>query len=267
MTREVHDIPPAPRRVRWRAVLWHRWPVAFLGFVLAVYGGFITLMLCLAAGGKPADDGRLDRECVVTRGIVNRVELVHGRPPRVHYDFPVVNRAGHRFRQSGCSFLPGGETLEKGDRIPIEHARGQPSLSRAMGGRIVIMPPLLSYFFYGIFLPGILLLILWFATVLRLRRLMIHGDVAVGEVLSFRILRFVLPLMYVVEYRFRDHHARTHTTCHWVRARSALGDRLRANPQQIGVIHDRRGRGVSRLVMASDFAAVNTGAAVAQGAA
>ena len=55
MTREVHDIPPAPRHVRWRAALWHRWPLAFLGFVLAVYGGLITLMLFLASTGKPED--------------------------------------------------------------------------------------------------------------------------------------------------------------------------------------------------------------------
>jgi len=44
MTREVHDIPPAPRQVRWRAVLWHWWPLAFLGFVLAVHGASRLVM-------------------------------------------------------------------------------------------------------------------------------------------------------------------------------------------------------------------------------
>ena len=266
MTREVHDIPPAPRHVRWRAVLWHWWPVAFFGFMLAVYGGLITLMLFLASGGKPSDDHRLDQRCVETRGTVTRVEIIHRRPPRVYYDFRVVNKAGHRYRQSGFSFLPGGETLKQGDRVPIEYVPGEPSLSRAKGGRSLILPPLLAGFFYGGFLPGIGCLMLWLAAVLRLRRLMTHGDVAVGDVASFRLVRCILPLVYTVEYRFRDHNAKMHTTRHWVRARSALGDRLRANPTKIGVVHDRRGRGVSRLVMASDFAPVNTNAPVAQGA-
>ena len=266
MTREVHDIPPAPRHVRWRAVLWHWWPVAFLGFMLAVYGGLITLMLFMAAGGKPSDDRRLDQQCVQTSGLVTNVEILHGRPPRVYYDFQVVNKAGHRFRQSGFSFLPDGEALKDGDPIPIEYVQRWPSVSRAKGGRISILPPLLAFFFYGAFLPGMLCLVLWFAAVQRLRRLMTHGDVAVGDVVSYRLVPYILPLMYAVEYRFRDHHAKVHTTRHWVRARSALGDRLRANPGKVGVIHDRSGRGVSRLVMASDFAPENTNAPVAQGA-
>jgi len=264
MTREVHDIPPAPRHVRWRAVLWHWWPVAFFGFMLAVYGGLFMLMLFLAAGGKPSDDRRLDQQCAQTRGLVTSVRILHGRPPRVRYDFQVVNKAGHRFPQSGESFLPGAETLNKGDRIQIEYIPSEPSLSRAKGGRILILPPLLSTFFYGAFVPGVVCLVLWLAAVWRLRRLMTHGDIAVGDEVSFRLVRFILPLMYAVEYRFRDHHAKMHTQRHWVRARSALGDRLRANPTKIGVVHDRRGRGVSRLVMASDFAPVNTDAAVAQ---
>lgn len=265
MTREVHDIPPAPRRVRWRAVLWRWWPVAFFGFVLAVYGGLITLMLFLAQTGKPSDDRTLDRLCVLTnRGLVVSVDILYGRPPRVHYDFQVETRSGGSYRQSGFCFLPGGETLKEGDRVQVEHAPDQPSISRIKGGRIGILPPLLSYSFHGSFVPGVALLMVWFGAVLRLRRLMTRGDVAVGEVLAFRLVRVVLPLMYTVEYRFRDHNAKVHQTWHWVRARSELGDRLRTNLERIGVVHDRRGRGVSRLVMASDFAPVNTKATVPQ---
>jgi hypothetical protein len=242
--------------------------MAFFGFVLAVYGGFITLMLFLAAGGKPSDDHNLDRLCVLTnRGRVTSVDLLHGRPPRVRYEFQVEMKSGRTYPQSGICFLPGGETLKKGDRVQVEYAPDQPSLSRIKGGRIVILPPFLSYSFYGWFLPGVVLLVVWFGAVLRLRRFMAHGDVAVGEVLSFRLVRVVLPLMYTVEYRFRDHHAKVHHTWHWVRVRSALGDRLRSNPEKIGVVHGRHGGSLSRLVMASDFAPVNTDAPVPQGAA
>ena len=156
MTREVHDIPPAPRRVRWRAVLWHWWPMAFLGFVLAVYGGLLTLMLYLAAGGKPSDDRRLDQECEETSGRVVRVEALHGRPPRVHYDFQVTLRNGNQFLQSGTSFLPGSESLKAEDPIQVEYLQTEPHKNRAKGGRLVILPPLLLMFFYGAFLPGLL---------------------------------------------------------------------------------------------------------------
>ena len=267
MTREVHDIPPAPRIVRWRAVLWHWWPMAFVGFVLAVYGGLLTLMLYVAAGGKPSDDRRLDRECEEASGRVVHVEVLHGRPPRVHYDFQVVRPNGNQFPLSGKSFLPGSESLGAGDPIQIEYLKTEPHKNRAKGGRLVMLPPLLFIFFYGAFLPGLVFLGCWFAEVLRLRRLMVHGDVAVGEVVSFQMIRYILPLMYAVEYRFRDHHAKVHTTRHWVRARSALGERLRANPKQVGVVCDRGGRGVSRLVMASDFLEVNNQTPVAQGTA
>ena len=54
MLQEIRKIPPAPREVRWRAVLWHRWPIALVGFVFAVYGGVFTLMLYFAAGGRRA---------------------------------------------------------------------------------------------------------------------------------------------------------------------------------------------------------------------
>ena len=135
MTREVHEIPPAPRHVRWRAVLWHWWPLTFVGFLLAVYGGLLTLMLFLAEGGWPSDDRRLDRECVQTTGTVTKVTPLHGRPPRIHYDFQIELRNGSRFPHSGKSFLPGGENLEVGSPIPIEHAPRAHQINRAVGGR------------------------------------------------------------------------------------------------------------------------------------
>ena len=54
-------------------------------------------------------------------------------------------------------------------------------------------------------------------------------------------------------YSYRDHRATEIVASHWVRDRSALGGRLRDNPARIAAVLGRRGRGTSRLVMASDF--------------
>ena len=75
MRRELHQIPPAPRTPRWPPVLWARWPLAFLAFVGAVYGGVITLMFFYArGGGLTADDATLDRAGKTAVATVTKVE-------------------------------------------------------------------------------------------------------------------------------------------------------------------------------------------------
>ena len=71
MVHEVQSIPPRPRTVKWRAVLWHWWPVAFCGFVLGIYGGLITLMTFMAADGKPADDRLIDSDSQMVQATMN----------------------------------------------------------------------------------------------------------------------------------------------------------------------------------------------------
>lgn len=74
VSRQVHDIPPSPRHVRWSAVLWRRWPLALAGFVMAIFGGLVTLMLTYhRAGSAAADDGRLDEHGVETTARVTAI--------------------------------------------------------------------------------------------------------------------------------------------------------------------------------------------------
>ena len=250
MTREIHDIPPTPRTVRWRAVLWHWWPVAFAGFMLGVYGGLMTLMLFLAKGGKQADDLRLDAGSVRVTGMVTRIQggPATGRPLRVTYRYPTPDDG----EKEGRSFLNRPD-LAIEDDIPVEYAKDAPHLSRAVGGRIDLLPPLHLIFLWMFLVPGLLCIAGWFVAALRLRRMMRHGDVAVAEVLAIERIRYVQPGMLRVMYQFKDRRAEQHVASHWVRARSALGERLDKNPKQLAVIHDRSSGGGSRLVMADDF--------------
>ena len=252
MTREIHDIPPSPRSVRWRAVLWHWWPVAFCGFIFGVYGGLWTLMLVLAKGGKQADDLLIEAHSVVVTGTVTRIEggpdNEGARPLRLSYDYTTENG----IMRSGRGFLELPSVAE-GDRIPVEYAATRPFVSRPEGGRIALVPPLDQVFFWFLLAPGLACIATWILAVLRLRRLMAHGDIAVAEVMTLDEVRYILPTTLRVMYSFRDHHADQRMTFHWVRARSALGMRLMAKPKQIAVLHSRDGRGASRLVMATDF--------------
>jgi len=228
--------------------LWHWWPVAFVGFFLGVYGGLITLMLVLAHGGKPADDVLLDQHGVVVDAVVTQIEGGEdGQPIRPGYTF---TPAGGRQRSSRA-FLDAPD-LRVGATIQIEYVPGRPHINRPVRGAISKLPPLhrISMWF---FFTGIACIIIWVFAVLRLRRLMKYGDMAVGEVVTSENIDLVMPTMLRVTYAFRNHHAEERIASHWVRTRSALGTRLTSNPKQIAVLHGRSGRGLSRLVMADDF--------------
>ena len=216
--------------------------------MFGVYGGLITLMLFLADGGKPADDKLLDANSMVAMGVVTKIEGgVRDEPIRPSYRF----RTARGTERTNSAFLdrPG---LAVDDSIEIEYSPGQPHINRPVGGRIAMVPRL-HLFFVWFFLSGVLSFAIWLCAVWRLRRLMVHGDIAVGTILGSKHLPNVMPTMLRVDYSYRDHNAGEKTASHWVRARSALGERITKNPRQIAVLHDRRGRGVSRLVMADDF--------------
>ncbi len=253
MTHELQAIPPRPRQVQWRAVLWHWWPVAFLGFALGIYGGLITLMTFTAADGKPADDRLINASSEMVTGVVTKTEggdlEAQGHAP-VRISFDYTTKAGQT--RSGRSFAERPE-LKKGDPVQIEYATRASHKSRVVGGRISLTPALHKFFFWTLLAPGFLAISIWFIAVLRLRRIMQGGDIATAKVMSIETLRFILPTMLRVVYSYRDHHADKRVASHWVRARSVLGVRLATRPQRIATVHSRGGSEMSRLVMADDF--------------
>jgi len=274
MMREVHGIPPAPRRVRWRAVLWYRWPLALAAFVLAIYGGAFTWMLFLAHGAKPSDNERLDRaqelgqlqhaEGEVTSLLGFGAEFprrpaeLHGQPSEhwsYHFTVPTV---GGNLSLFGHCFAPAVDHLRVSQTVTVEYLAEEPQLSRIVGTRLDLLPWWVrpGLWLRVLVVPGGLCLLLWFTSALLLRHMMALGDVGVARVTAVRRLRFVVPGMLVVHFSFRDHHADERHGRHWVRVRSPLGGRLRL-PDQVGerlpVLHGRRWPQFSRLALPADF--------------
>jgi hypothetical protein len=261
MTREVHDVPPAPRRVRWRAVAWHRWPLALAGFLLSVYGGLFGLMFGFAGTGSLS---RTDQKLTAglgdgsTQRVAGLVAGVEAVPERLRGAGLEVVRFEYEHARAGAArgqcFAPAGR-FRTGDRVTVEYDVAHGELSRIVGTRVTLVS-LLAFardWFGWVVAPGLCALLLWFGSVLRLRHLLAHGDVAAVEILSARAVRGVIPNMLAVQFQFRDHRAELRRGRHWVRQRSALGVRLGDEPRRLAVVHDRRHPRRCRLVLASDF--------------
>lgn len=253
MSREVQQIPPAPRELHWDAVLWHLWPLALLGLGLAVYGGLWTLMLYFASGGKPSDDIRLDQSAAITEGrvaSVMRTGASYRGEAQDWLSYSFDNGQGHH--QEGRCFARASAVLV-GHAVEVEFLEQDPHINRVHGGRISLLADYVGPAFSTLVLPGILVLLCWGAAVWRLRQILRHGDVAVAEILDATRLYLVIPNMLSVHYSFRDRHAKLRTGWHWLRERSQLGERLSAGDERLAVIHDRRRPGHSRLVYPAQF--------------
>ena len=268
MMHEVRCIPTAPRRVRNGPILAHCWPLFALGAVLTVVGGLWAWMLFLAAGAKPSDQRRLDEgPTEQVQGVVDRVD----EPQRdrqgnlmpwydgvqrqaVHYTFRYRDRD-----LMGQSFAPVG-SHSIGTVVVVEVWPREPNINRIVGTLLHVERAWLQWenWLLCVVGPGVLVLFGWLAGVLRLRHVLVHGDVAVGTVLGVAPVRGVLPEMLRVAFVFRDRHAATQRGAHWVRVHSGLGRRL-AQQLQAGkfepmpVLHGRRHPRGSRMLLPQDF--------------
>src|SRR5262245_23263927 len=92
MMHEVRSIPPAPRRVRRKSLVAHRWPLLAIGGSLVVLGMLIAWLMFLQSGGMMSDTARLEHDPKgVCDGSVKRVRHAgtwDGKQwDEVHYDF------------------------------------------------------------------------------------------------------------------------------------------------------------------------------------
>lgn len=247
MTREVHDVPPAPRHVRWAPVVWCRWPVGLIGLGLAIYGGLVALLFHHV--GAANHDTRIEQgpreQAVATVTAVK--DLPGGTMSRYSYRFDMPLGV-----ETGDSLGPRGG-FAVGDTAPVEFVQGSPEISRLVGTRKELLGDLSTPILGLVVLPGLLLLLVWLQGVMDLRIMLAHGDVTVAELTQVERVPYVVPLMLRVHYRFRDHRARWCEGGHWVRARSALGQRLAASPGCALSIHDRLRPQRNRLITAVDF--------------
>lgn len=264
MRHEVRDIPPAPRRVRWRPLLAHRWLLFVPGAVLLVIGCLLAWLMFLQSGGKMSDGPRL------AAGPATRVSgtLTKVQPPRqhsdgrlrqeVHYRFP-VQKDGQSTHCDGACFVPAG-TWRVEDAVPVDYLAAEPNVSCIPGGVLHLDHAWLRARFWivAVAVPGALLLLGWLAGAFQLRQVLMHGDVSIGVVHGVRRVRFLLPEMVRVDYTFRDHRARTRHNHHWVRAHGELGRRLLAQLrdgcyEEMPVLHDRTLPHWNRMLLPADF--------------
>ena len=259
MQHEVRSIPPAPRRVRLRPLLAHRWPLLALGLPMVVMGSLIAWAMFLQSGGKFSLGPQLDAgPTLLANGEVTQVL------DSVEFDGKPWNDVRYEFDYQG-SRLYGGSFVEAGryavgDQVQVQVFERDPNVNRALGGTLHIDRRWLYAQFWIVVLvtPGALILLGWLAGMAQLRQVLAHGDVSVGKVLRVEPVRYLVPETLRVSYEFRDHRARLRKNRHWVRARGALGTRLRswtadAQPESLPVLHDRRMPHWNRVLLPEDF--------------
>ena len=101
--------------------------------------------------------------------------------------------------------------------------------------------------------PGLVLMGFWLRGVLRLRVMLREGALTQGETLQIKKVPGLNPPHLKLRYRLRDDAGHHHETTQFVRAGSALGQRLLEQPESLPVIHDHHEPGFSRAVVAEDF--------------
>ncbi len=259
MMQEVRSIPPAPRRVRVRALLAHRWPLLAVGTSLLATGSLLAWLMFLQAGGKASEQLRLDRGPTANaRGTVDAVDEPFQRGGRwwqqVHFTF-----ASAEGELPGHSYAAPAQ-FAAGDPIDVEYLPGEDHVNRVVGtARHISVAWCEPERWIGtLAVPGMLVLLGWLASVFQLRQVVVHGDVSVGQIVALEPVPFVLPQMWRVTYEFRDHRATPRRGRHWVRRHGELGQRLErlhasGRREALPVLHDRRLPQWNRLLLPSDF--------------
>ncbi len=255
MTAALHDIPPAPRHPARLASLVVGWPLLLAGLFLTVYGGLVTLMFFFAAHADgPRIEIELDERAATVPGQVMRVESLadRGHNASVERAYFRYQTPDHRTADGEC--LVPRDRFAPGDEAEVQFLPEPPWHARLKGGHVSFVTGFVTPAFRLTIVPGLLLIAAWALGVLRTRRVLVHGDAALAEVLHLERARFPIPTMLTVHFRFRDHHAVAREGRHWVRERTPLGERLLAGARRLVVIHDREHPARYRLAQPTDFA-------------
>jgi hypothetical protein len=258
--------------VRPLTVLAHRWPLGVAGVLIGVHGSLVTLILWLGSQGHFALlDQQIDLESRRDTAVALEVEPLGplgtsaGDYVKVLHEFTTprgnTSRDWSYVPRRGLEPGDSRPPLQRGDSVEIEYHSVAPYRSRIVGGSL--SPTGLDYWrpaLYGLTIPGGLLTLLWALALLRHRRLLRDGDLAIAEVLCVAPVRRANSQILRVHFRFRDHQAQLRDGSHRILTRSPLGERLqqKAREHRCVVVHDRHDPRRNLLVTAADFLPART---------
>ena len=258
MTAAVREIPPAPRTVRWAAVMFRHWRTALCGLLLFGFGSLLTAMLWLGANSSHVAEAerRLDARSQRAWGTITETSPTRSGALRVAYSFTAEDGE----QVDGACFVQKGALAERlvldastAALVEIEYRPDQPGESRVVGGHVVFLVGWHRFGFWFAVLPGLLALTTWLHRVWSARRVLATGDVAVADELACRELRLLVPTMLDVRFRFRDRQGRVRDGRHLLTARSTLGRRACEPGARLAVVHDREHPTRHQLVVPEDF--------------
>lgn len=259
MTLPLREIPPAPRPVRWRAVVLRGWGFGFFGIVATGFGSLLTWMLWLGATSSHyavAERQLADARVARSRadGEIFRVEITRGEI--AHFTFRFQDAQGTT-QEAECieRIEPHGGSArwQVGQHADVEYVRDAPHVARLVGTRVAFVVPWHHYGLLGLVAPGLASLMVWIARMLRARRILSLGDVAVAEAVRCREIALSMPTMLDVRFRFLDRHADLVHARETIPARSALGQLALEAGARLAVVHDRRVPRRHVLAMPGDF--------------
>ncbi len=254
---ELLQLPEPPRLVRWSTCLRRRWILGLLGGILALIGILLPLIFWgISLGGLPFHDLALDSSSEKATGEITAVDTTSARSSghavlRLHYQFQSSDGQQHQ----GQSLDARGEQLAVGDACEVEHLPGKPDVNRVVGTKRSLMGSWGTSFIGLCFLPGLVLIGLWFRGAWRLRLILRHGRQTSAEILEFQRVGGVNPPPIRVDFQFQDGEGKTQQSRHWVGLRSELGQAIANGQRQCLLVHDEVEPEWCRLVQPEDFGA------------
>ncbi len=249
-------IPSPPRHPTWRAAARSRWILGVLGLGLAL-PGLLVAVLFAALGVEllPLTDDILDSEAAVT----NDVEVLSIEPTSIHTGSIYWSRVDYRFTGpagatwNGHSFVADRSEWSVGGPASVEYAPEAPETNRLRGSVRSPGGTVGSIVFGLIFLPGVVLLLLWLRAIMATRVLLTSGRATLARIEGCKPIQGVNPPQLKVRFTFRDSFDAEHQADCWVGAGSPLGRRLLDGVTSVPLIHDEGDPRKRRLAHATDF--------------
>lgn len=225
--------------------------MGLLGVLLAFDAVLVAVVLAFAVPGvTPLKDWALDLGAALGRAEVRNVSPVQlpwsrSELARVEYEF----RPAQGGSVLGASYGDRGQ-FRAGVTYAVEYLSERPQVNRLQGSRAVLYAHWYTLLFSLLFVPGLLLTVVWLRGAVRLRIALREGRLVAARIAEVRSQPGG-PLARV-HFTFAAADGREVRGTQHVALRGALG-RLLSGARELPLIHDPNDPRVHRLVTPADF--------------